>query len=324
MLKNRNNKLPRNSHIGKAAYNQTLTDTSQEGQLGHTLTTLLSGQYAVISQSRRNAVKDDDPEHIHDLRVAVRRFRTILRFFRKELKPGSAAVLDKKLKLLNREAGTARDFDVWNAFLEKTAKAKGIKRSSAWYRYCKKHKETGAKLRKDAKSLVSTAKFRPLKKAIDAFLTQGLQDSLRKGASKAYFSTIIGKWILAMPLRMQKLMAPGHDNSPELLHDIRRSIRRERYMVEFATPFFGPAVNALAVRIKSVTSALGDIHDMDVFYQHMLTAEDNPPPGLADTIVRQRRQCLREFYLAWDKLVPSKKVQELKKEITNKGQGIKQ
>jgi CHAD domain-containing protein len=53
-----------------------------------------------------------DPESVHQLRVTVRRLRTLLRIYRRELGPGTAAGLRSELGWIARVVGAARDLDV--------------------------------------------------------------------------------------------------------------------------------------------------------------------------------------------------------------------
>ncbi len=59
----------------------------------------------------------EDPEELHDMRVATRRMRAAFRVFREHLSGESVKPFEKALKAAGRHLGTVRDLDV---FMEKT------------------------------------------------------------------------------------------------------------------------------------------------------------------------------------------------------------
>src|SRR5205814_9825308 len=69
---------------------------------------------AVIRLLRHDAVVrlDEDPEGVHQARVATRRLRSDLRTFASLLEPAWVAALTEELKWLAEHLGAARDADV--------------------------------------------------------------------------------------------------------------------------------------------------------------------------------------------------------------------
>src|SRR5690606_3840964 len=63
-------------------------------------------------------VEGDDPDALHDLRVALRKLRTVLRAYERELRGSLRRRRRRKLKALVAETGAGRDAEVQIAWLE--------------------------------------------------------------------------------------------------------------------------------------------------------------------------------------------------------------
>ncbi|MCQ8242009.1 CHAD domain-containing protein [Rhizosaccharibacter radicis] len=72
------------------------------------------------------AARRGDAEAIHQMRVALRRLRAVLRLFRKLLDPAPVAALEDELRRLGRVLGDARDWDVFCTETLPTIAAAGL------------------------------------------------------------------------------------------------------------------------------------------------------------------------------------------------------
>jgi len=81
----------------------------------------LGRQAAVLRSRRRGAILDLDVEYVHQLRVAARRSRALLRLFAKHLDPQATETLLAELSWLGRALGPSRDLDVLIPALEADA-----------------------------------------------------------------------------------------------------------------------------------------------------------------------------------------------------------
>ena len=52
-------------------------------------------------------------------------------------------------------------------------------------------------------------------------------------------------------------------------HAMRIAAKRLRYTVEIAKPVYGPALDEIITAVKKVQTLLGDIHDCDVWLEHL-------------------------------------------------------
>jgi CHAD domain-containing protein len=85
----------------------------------HALEVRLAVVRDLLPKAMRSA--DNDPEHVHQLRVSTRRARAALRIFADGLPDKLHKALRKALRKLRRAAGDARDWDVFLAMVEQRA-----------------------------------------------------------------------------------------------------------------------------------------------------------------------------------------------------------
>ncbi|MGH2915904.1 MAG: CHAD domain-containing protein, partial [Solirubrobacteraceae bacterium] len=76
----------------------------------------------VIADNRAGAIAGVDDEHLHQLRIAVRRTRTVARRFAGVFSPIELAGFASELRWLQRATGEARDLDVYVAQLGSLSK----------------------------------------------------------------------------------------------------------------------------------------------------------------------------------------------------------
>jgi CHAD domain-containing protein len=278
-------------------------ENAAEGTVASCLGQLLGEQFGIIQKCWKGARSNDDPELVHDLRVAIRRFRSLLRLFKGELAPTSATDVDLLLRDAARRLGPVRDFDVWQGFLQSSHIPRKWAKNITWRRYIRKQEIIGKKIRGTVTSALKVKQMKALAGAIQNFLDKEISALETETGSPAAFRQFAGRRLSRLPQRLKKREHLAKDKSMESKHRLRRYVRRERYTTEFYAPFFGRQVRALAARFKTVTGALGNLHDMDVFLEKIRYGRDNPPQGLADLLVKLRRKYHAEFLKSWKRLL---------------------
>jgi len=73
---------------------------------------VIDAQRTALQEHLGAAVKGDDPEGVHDMRVASRRLRAALEFFSPWLEDGEGDRLERDLRALTRALGKTRELDV--------------------------------------------------------------------------------------------------------------------------------------------------------------------------------------------------------------------
>lgn len=240
---------------------------------------------------RRNeagAIAGRGAEPLHQLRVAIRRFRAVLRFFKKPLAKTSAASLDRALGKLNRDLGQARDVDVWVDFLL----GKDVRMQTAgepqWDPFLRNQRQL--KRRHDAKArrILCSGRYARLCRRADRFLEMELP-RLGSGWPPDELKHFIAMRIRRAFQRSLKAVGRRLRLSPERMHKARVRIRRARYWAEFFEPVLGPVSHKLARRLKRVADELGWVRDLDVQLEKFCSARAGTPRRLLDQLKKMRR-----------------------------------
>ena len=90
-------------------------------------------------------------EPLHDMRVAIRRLRNLLKAFRKALPRPEADALEARFRRLSKKLGPARDMDVWMRAL-KSMRAPG---SDEWREFVEHQREIQNRKRESLRRILA-------------------------------------------------------------------------------------------------------------------------------------------------------------------------
>jgi CHAD domain-containing protein len=262
---------------------------------------LIHWQFKIITTNAEAAGRATDPEPLHEIRVAVRRLRAVLRAFAKPLAGTTASEIDRPLQRLNRVLGPARDLDVWLALLTNDKMQQQLpadRRLTALVRY---QLENRRLLQPTVRRYLSGSSYNALRLKIGRLVRTELPQlqrtedgpSLTKLARRTF-----GKF-LRRAIEMADLR---HSESPDELHELRQMLRRARYQGEFFAPLFGAPFPALTKRIHAVERTLAAIHDADVALARLGREGPPPPPLLVQELQRRRSGELSRLAPRWNRL----------------------
>jgi CHAD domain-containing protein len=256
---------------------------------------------------------DAGPEGVHQLRVALRRLRSVLKAFRPAARGPALDELDEGLKALARRLGPARDWDVFLAGLAAEAAAalgedrrlSGLKRAAEAKRDAAYHalrrELDGPNFRRLALDGVSLLLRRPWRADADA-------DAAVLDAPLAEFAAPL------LEKRWRKLREGGDGmagHSLEELHEVRLEAKRLRYVAELFAPIWGgKASRRFLKRLSALQEALGTVNDAAVA-RGLLGALDGGAPawaaGAVEGFAAARVGPARESALSrWDDVAAAK------------------
>jgi CHAD domain-containing protein len=230
-----------------------------------------------------------DPESLHDMRVAVRRLRALLRAGR-ELAASETAELDGRLKQLGRVLGDVRDLDVLIARFEAEAadlggedatRGESLLAALRTERSCSRSRLLAA-LRSDE----YLALLDDTARAIDELEPSGSAASLDELADKP--SSKLRKAVRKLPEKP----------ADEELHIVRKKGKRARYAAELA------GRGKLVKRAKKLQDVLGEHQDAVVAAERLreLAARAAPEQALvAGRLVEREEERRLEAREAWPK-----------------------
>jgi CHAD domain-containing protein len=227
-------------------------------------------------------------EALHDLRIAIRRMRTVLKAFRGPLAGTSAARIERDLQELNRILGVARDLDVWIGFFSGETVARQFTGHRLWAGFVAHQLELRRLQQATVRRHLRGSRFTALRVRIARFLRL----ELARVAAAGHEPAVAGPARRAVRKSLRRALQLGHlrrSRSPEKLHRLRIALRRVRYLGGFFGPALGRPVRRLTRRAHALERLLGEMRDADLAFAR-IRQEGPPPPRLLVRQLDQLRQ----------------------------------
>lgn len=207
--------------------------------------------------NRAGILAGEDPEYLHQGRVALRRLRTVLGLFGPVLEQRARRSLRNELRGLLRKLGPARDWDVFVAFTlaPALAAAPGNKGLEALMRRSGRfRRRAGDRARRAA----ATWPASQLERALHALALLPVPARL---PARRHARDMLGRCARRVRRRgkgIGKLDAAG-------LHRLRLAVKRMRYALHYFAPLFGKhRVEPMREALESLQHALGGANDCAV------------------------------------------------------------
>ena len=261
---------------------------------------LLSVQYKSVLADVDGAMTGADPEHLHRIRVAIRRLRSLLRAFRKVL-PDTDPI-DETLGALGGALGAARDLDVWVAFLHSVE----VPNSRRWREFVEHHEQLRRLQLPTVSRELRSAHFNTLRRRMAKLLRAKLPP-LALGGTPLSLETLAAKQFLKELRHVRELAELRHEQSPEKLHRLRVALRRVRYLGEFFGPLLGKNAGKLTRRLHQAEKPFAQIHDLDVGTSLMAQSGPAAPRAFAALLRARREHQWHSIELAWYRLMELEK-----------------
>ncbi len=213
--------------------------------------------------------ENKDPECLHRMRVASRRFRNAFSLFPGCFPASEAKRWEKEARRVGRALGEARDADVqadsiagWLAGLEDSRLKPGIER--LLLRLSQKRE----KLQEKVLEALDRLERGPLKSELPEAL-RGLSVEMRLACQAEAGPVVRDVALRMLTRRLAELEAfdsvAGHPERVEELHAMRIAGKRLRYTLEVFRPLLGGEAALFLEKLKEMQDLLGEIHDCDVW-----------------------------------------------------------
>jgi CHAD domain-containing protein len=200
----------------------------------------------------------DDPESVHQARVATRRLRSDLQTFSALVDPEWATDLRAELRWLGAELGAVRDLEVRRDRLREHAGQLPTAEAEAARRVVRRLDADRAAARSDLVATLTQARFAHLRvKLGDAAAHPAITDAGRACGSAELTRVVRKRW---RKLR-RAVRQLGDHPSDEALHLVRVRAKQCRYAAEACEPAFGKRARRLARAMTKVQDLLGEHHD---------------------------------------------------------------
>jgi triphosphatase len=217
-----------------------------------------------IEGNRYGALAAEDPEYLHQMRVAQRRLSTALEVFADAVPGEAAPLLLGELRWLSRALGRARDWDVFIASTLRPALAArprhpGLRALRAV------SEDLGAEARKAAHRALESRRYYAVMRTLralsyadaDTVPVQKVRALPMRVRAAAVIRSMYGR-VRKRGRRLMRLDAAA-------LHRLRNAVRRLRYGILFLAPLLPEArARALAGTVEVLQETLGAINDCTV------------------------------------------------------------
>jgi CHAD domain-containing protein len=217
-----------------------------------------------VEANRHGALAAEDPEYLHQLRVALRRLRTALEVFADAVPGEAASALLGELRWLSRALGNARDWDVFiGATLRPALVARprhpGLRALRA------ASEELGAEARKAAHRALESRRYYAVMRTLRALSYADAEAAPAQKVRALPMRVRAAAVIRSMYGRARKRGRKLVRVDAAALHRLRNAVRRLRYGLLFLDPILPEArARSLAAAVEVLQETLGELNDCEV------------------------------------------------------------
>ena len=259
------------------------TTVGPEVSTGELAFAVLREQFEIFLRKEPGTRFREDPEELHDMRVATRRMRAALGLFGDAL-PVRLGRLGDELKWVAGVLGGVRDLDVQ------------LDQVDAWERDFppadRSSFQTLRGLLEDKRRSAEAAMIAALDSARYERLVARFAALLRRGPLRRSVPSrtpilVAGPDVVARPYRRFRKAGRGliTESPPEAFHKLRIRAKRLRYALEFTEPVYGKRAKALIKRLTALQDLLGEHQDAQVAMQRLCSLVEEHGPELEPNVV---------------------------------------
>jgi CHAD domain-containing protein len=218
-------------------------------------------QWEELLRLRRLVMKTCDPEDIHDLRVASRRFRAALELFGPVAATSPPSELKKSIRMLTRTLGGLRNIDEAQLFFRSRLPSETAPDSALFQSLSEQRDKELKRIEKALTSFDHRDLDRKVRKMV-AGLHADCVTERNSISLLAYFSDVSIKKYLPIHQLLAVSTVPEHRDSR---HAMRIAIKKWRYFFEIIAPVLDRDYRQFLGLLKEYQSILGQMNDVAVF-----------------------------------------------------------
>ena len=262
---------------------------------------VLGGRLSEMYGLRAAALRWEDIEGVHRMRVASRRLRSALRDFDDIL--GGQAVPQRRLKEVAGALGEVRDQDVAVGALEKVRKKAGGDVAEGIGQLIGERDAVRARARERLEAVIAETPLAELQQKFLSRLEKVGDGGRRKKGAKGKGARRGGREVSfrqagreVIESRMEELCELSnslhHPFEVEPLHEMRIAAKRLRYALELFAPCWGGRLSSCSREVAELQDSLGELRDCDLWIDDLGARldrhreESEESDGAADARVR--------------------------------------
>lgn len=217
----------------------------------------------------------DDPEELHDARVATRRLRSDLRAFHALLDSTWAESLRDEIGWLGAQLGTARDLDVLYQRLEHNLQTLPERDRHDGRAVLRQLGTERTRARTRLRSAIRSRRYDALLERLEQAAAQPAFTGDAERAVDQVLRSLVRKQWRRVRTDVDALGAEPPDHA---LHQVRIRAKRCRYVAEAAIPTFGNRARRFAKAMETLQTVLGEHQDAVVMRDWLRTFSETAPP----------------------------------------------
>lgn len=243
------------------------TEIGPTMSLGEVAFAVLRRQFAEMRSHEPGTRIGENPEELHDMRVATRRMRAAIKVFEGAL-PERAKWFREELRWVAGSLGDVRDLDVQIGRLEAWKDEADEESSDFLGKILDVIKKRRTEARGRMLQALDSARYERLEKSFGEMLRRGpgAERELAQGNGHSPESepvTSAAPDLISARYRKWRKAAKSLDESspPENFHDLRKKGKRLRYTLEFVSEVYGKPAAGLISPLKALQDDLGAHQD---------------------------------------------------------------
>ncbi len=268
-------------------------DLSPDLPLGDAARTLLAPQHQRLRQCLPKALRGD-VDSLHDVRVAIRRTRCILRAFKPMLRHTKVDRVEKELARMGDAMGPTRDMDVLLGFTRRKKLARILGADPTWPPLEMRLRALHTFEKRRMVARLSGREWarmdRNLKQLAKATSNVGAGTTLPEFAGEE-LERLLGRVMKKKPLARSK--------NADRLHELRIAIRKARLFAQLVEPVLDEEAGGRIAELKDMERAIGRLHDADFAASILTQMETTVPKGLSSFLEKRRAKAFKKFHRLW-------------------------
>jgi CHAD domain-containing protein len=293
---------------------------------------IVSSYFEAMQENEKGAAAGEDPEALHDMRVATRRMRAVLRVLGPYLREGNPTEVRRGLRAVAQSLGSVRDLDVLIMNAEKFRENLPEEERGGLDGLVESWRSERNKARKRLIRLLESKGYDRFKKRIKAFIAEQEKKRTRGQDPTTELQPYQVRHIAPTAIltryeavrSFEAITSEGQEKSDnvqvdvpptiEQLHALRISGKYLRYTLECFREALPPEAADLIRDVTRMQDQLGELHDADVaaglIKDYIATQskrrkkdpESTPPPALAaylEECEAAMRRIHADFFSTW-------------------------
>lgn len=270
---------------------------------------ILSELFETLERNIEGSRSDTDCEFLHDLRVACRRTRSALSQIPRVLPQKRVDEFKKRFSLLQQATGPTRDLDVFLEALPSYRKSLPEPMQADLHALEHHLTEKRARSQRALRRYLVGKSFTKLCADWRTFLEEGSTKKPAVDAQKPIKSVASGQiWKLYQQV-LEEGRAISEQSPAESFHELRKSCKKLRYLIEFFHSLFSEEPIKVQVKaLKNLLDCLGEFQDLAVQVEklHQFSEEMRRVKSASTTTqfamgalaadFYKRQQCARKDY----------------------------